>query len=72
MPRMYPGSLRRSNVNDYCLEPELSGDGPDTRQWLQMVVDRHRIGDAELIPVSRYRSSRNVTPEGDLASPQEP
>jgi len=49
---------------------ELEG-GPTLKEWIALRKARHRIGDAELMPVSRYNGSKEATPEGDLASPEE-
>lgn len=68
-----PGSRRRTylteNVaeSDLPIENELTGQGPDFTEWVETRRRLHRIGDAELIPTSRFRRGKGATPEGDLA-----
>lgn len=66
-----PGSTRRKNDGAGVTAPELTEEeiakgGPDRREAMRIRRARHRVGDAELLPKSKF-SPGGRTSEGDFS-----
>lgn len=74
MPKKYlsPREYQECGYSSAPIEgAEMDHLGPSLKEWLKIKLARHRIGDAELIPLSPYHSDRGPTPEGDQSDPKD-